>query len=230
MSFPVAYFDFNGVLVDDEAVHLEAFREALAPEGVPVDDAAYWERYIGFDDVGAFRAMLTDAGRSATDETVRALVEAKRPLYMKRAHAGLKTFPGAAACVRGFAARGPVIVVSGALRAEIELGLSVLGVSSAVAAIVSAEDTARSKPDPEGYELGLAAAAKRGVADARGGLVIEDSVAGVQAAKAARLACLAVAHSYPRATLEAAGADATFDALADVSEEAVAALWRRLRG
>src|SRR4051794_9700373 len=54
-------FDFNGVLVDDEHVHLEAFREVLAPRGIAITDDAYATRYLGFDDVGAFRAMLADA-------------------------------------------------------------------------------------------------------------------------------------------------------------------------
>lgn len=227
--FPVAYFDFNGVLVDDEAVHLEAFREALSPLHVEVSDDAYWDRYIGFDDVGAFRAMLSDAGLAAPDELVASLVEAKRPLYLRRARASLRTFPGAAERLLAFAARGPVLVVSGALRDEIELGLGVLGVRDRVAAIVSAEDTRRSKPDPEGYELGMARAAELGVRDARDGLVIEDSVAGVQAAKGALLACVAVEHSYPRAALESAGADLVVPTLAEVTDAAVSDLFRRLR-
>src|SRR5688572_14124418 len=47
MSFTATLFDFNGVLVDDEAVHLEAFRGALEPLGITVADADYWDRYIG---------------------------------------------------------------------------------------------------------------------------------------------------------------------------------------
>jgi beta-phosphoglucomutase-like phosphatase (HAD superfamily) len=85
--FPATIFDFNGVLVDDEAVHLEAFREVLAPLGVTVSDALYDERYLGFDDVGAFRAMLADAGLPHDEERVAALVRAKKPAYMARAAA-----------------------------------------------------------------------------------------------------------------------------------------------
>ena len=65
-------FDFNGVLVDDEEVHLAAFRDALMPLGVDFSDKDYWERYIGFDDVGGFEAMLKDAGHLATREQVDA--------------------------------------------------------------------------------------------------------------------------------------------------------------
>jgi HAD superfamily hydrolase (TIGR01509 family) len=208
-------FDYNGVLVDDEAVHLDAFREVLAPLGVTVGDADYWQRYIGFDDVGAFRAMLEDAGRPAADAEVARLVEAKRPVYMAQARAGLALFEGAAAAVRARAAVGPVGVVSGALRDEIELGLELLGVRELVSFIVSAEDTVRCKPDPQGYQKALEQLP--GVVPQRV-LVIEDSVAGVRAAKAVGLTCLAVAHSCPAEALREAGADLVLPRLADLGE------------
>ena len=65
-------FDFNGVLVDDESVHIAAFREVVAPLGVVFDDATYTARYLGFDDAGAFRAMLEDAGKEASDASLPA--------------------------------------------------------------------------------------------------------------------------------------------------------------
>lgn len=226
--FPATLFDYNGVLVDDEAVHLAAFRDALLPIGLTLDEERYWERYLGFDDAGAFRAILRDAGRPADDETVRALVEAKQPLYLERAQRGLEPFPGAAELVRRRAQSGPVVVVSGALRHEIRLGLELLGVADAVSGVVAAEDTRESKPDPEGYRLGLerlAALASPEVA--RRALVIEDSRAGVEAAKAAGLVCLAVAHTYEAAELEAAGADAVVGEIAQVTDDVLEALFQK---
>ena len=210
-------FDFNGVLVDDESVHLAAFRDVLSPLGVTFDDHAYEEKYLGFDDAGAFRAILQDAGRSPSDAEVRALIEAKKPVYMSRIADSLVVFAGAREIVQRRAARSVVGIVSGALRAEIEHCLAVMGVRDAVSFIVSAEDTKRSKPDPEGYVLGIAAlAATHGhAADA---VVIEDSLAGVAAAKSAKLRCAAVTHSYSAARLRSAGADvvaASLDELTD---------------
>lgn len=92
--FAATLFDFNGVLVDDEAVHLAAFRATLAPRGIAVDERTYFERYIGFDDVGAFSAMLTDAGRDAPPALIAELVDAKRPLYLERARRGSRCSPG----------------------------------------------------------------------------------------------------------------------------------------
>lgn len=208
-------FDFNGVLVDDESVHLAAFRDALKPLGVAIDDAVYAERYLGFDDAGAFRAILEDAGRTPTDDDVARLVEAKKPLYMTRIGESLVVFEGAAEIVRRRARLGVVGIVSGALRHEIEHALGVMGVRGEIAFIVSAEDAPRCKPDPQGYLLGLQALGDRQrVGGEAGVVVIEDSVAGIEAAKSAGLRCAAVAHSYPAERLRAAGADVVVERLA----------------
>jgi len=229
--FPATLFDYNGVLADDEVVHLEAFRDVLLPLGITVSENDYVERYLGFDDRGAFRAILGDNGRSAADGEVQALIEAKKPLYRARAQAHLPTFPGAAELLRRRARGGPVTIVSGALRDEIELGLALLGATEIVEHIVSAEDTRACKPDPEGYLLGLAYLSSRlGAELARRAVVIEDSLAGIEAAKAAGLACVAVAHSYPDVALRGAGADLVVPNLDALTEEALAETFRSLHG
>jgi HAD superfamily hydrolase (TIGR01509 family) len=226
--FPATIFDFNGVLVDDELVHRDAFRDVLGPLGVVFTDDAYVERYLGFDDIGAIRSMLRDAGRVFTEGEVDALVAAKRPFYMRRAEAGLVVFDGAAEVVRRRAEKGPVAIVSGALRDEIAFALRRMGIGDLVSQVVSAEDTPRCKPDPMGYELCIGAlAARLGSDGARRALVIEDSLAGIESAKGAGLVCIAVAHSYPEARLIEAGADAVVARIADVSDALVDDLYRR---
>jgi beta-phosphoglucomutase len=206
-------FDYNGVLVDDEVVHLEAFRDVLGPLGVAVSERDYFERYLGFDDAGAFRAMLEDAGRPVDAERIGALIASKRPHYLARARGRLRAFEGAADLVRARANMGPVGIVSGALRDEIALGLELLGVSDVVQFVVSAEDTTASKPDPEGYRIAVA----RLGASTPAVIVVEDSLAGVEAAKAAGLACIAVAHSYELEQLRAHGADLVAPRIRDLT-------------
>jgi beta-phosphoglucomutase len=228
--FPATIFDFNGGLVDDEAVHRDAFRDVLDPIGVVFSDETYVERYLGFDDIGAIHSMLRDAGRPVVDAEVHALAAAKRPFYMRRAEVALVVFDGAAEVVRRRAAHGPVAIVSGALRDEIAFALRRMGLSEAVRTIISAEDTPRCKPDPMGYEMGIAAlAAQVGSDNARRALVIEDSLAGVESAKAAGLVCIAVAHSYPEPRLIEAGADAVVPRIADVTDALLGDLYRRPR-
>jgi beta-phosphoglucomutase len=210
-------FDYNGVLVDDEAVHLAAFRDVLEPRGIQISDADYWEKYLGFDDREAFIHILREHGQAHDRQVVDALIQDKKPRYLERASHVLKAFDGAAELLRLRARRGPVVIVSGALRDEIELGLSVLEVGHLVSGIVSAEDTARSKPDPEGYELGIRRLQELGVAEARAvAVVFEDSIDGIRAAKSARLRCVGIAHSYPAARLVDAGADSVVAHIADV--------------
>jgi len=229
--FPATIFDFNGVLVDDELVHRDAFRDVLEPMGVAFSDEAYVERYLGFDDIGAIRSILHDAGKTVTDAEVEALASAKRPFYMRRAETGLVVFEGAAEVVRRRAAHGPVAIVSGALRDEIAFALRRMDLADLVSQVISAEDTPRCKPDPMGYELGIAALAERiGLAGARRALVIEDSLAGIESAKRAGLVCVAVAHSYPEARLLEIGADAVVPRIADISDDFAHELYRRRLG
>ena len=210
-------FDFNGVLVDDEDVHFASFAEALAPLGLSLTREDYDERYLGFDDAGAFDAILRDAGRAPAEAEVARLVDAKKPIYMRRIATDLVIFDGAAELVRSRAAGGVVGIVSGALRHEIEHCLGVMGVRDAVAFIVSAEDTQRCKPDPEGYRLGVAALRAAG-APAAEAVVVEDSIAGVESAKAAGLRCVSVGHSYPLERLRGAGADAAVAHLRELTD------------
>ncbi|HSC89649.1 MAG TPA: HAD family phosphatase [Polyangiaceae bacterium] len=228
--FPATLFDFNGVLADDEHVHLEAFQDTLRPLGIELTERAYWDHYLGYDDVGAFEAILRDHGREPTPSTVRQLVADKRPHYMTRARAGLRTFPGAAELIRARAAVGPVAVVSGALTDEIEFGLTHLGVRDLVGHIVSAEDTTVSKPDPEGYRMGMEWLRPRVGEGAARAIVFEDSPAGIQAAKALGLPVVALAHSYGEAELLSAGADLVLERLELVDVAQLEALYARLYG
>ncbi len=151
------------------------------------------------------RSSWMRAGRS-TRRRSRSWSKPSAPLYRARAEASLPLFPGASELIRRARGRGSRGIVSGALRDEIELGIDALGVRDLIVSVVAAEDTRASKPDPHGYLLGIAALSKWLPArDAERALVIEDSLAGIEAAKAAGLPTIAVGHSYPEAELYAHG-------------------------
>ena len=114
-------FDFNGVLVDDEAVHFELFREILAEEGVVITDRDYHERYLGYDDRGCFATALSDVGQAVNDGRLDGLIERKARRYVEVADSGLSFFPFAAETLAAIASRWPVAICSGALRSEIEV-------------------------------------------------------------------------------------------------------------
>ncbi|MBL8681220.1 MAG: HAD family phosphatase [Myxococcales bacterium] len=211
-------FDFNGVLVDDEELHREGFNYALSTHDIEIDRQAYEERYLGFDDRGAFEAILADFGQSSSRLIVDGLIAVKARYYESRARSGaLKIFDEAPEVLALAAAQGPVGIVSGALRAEIYLALELMGASKSVEFVCAAEDVEQCKPDPAGYlqAIDWLFYQHRDVA-LSDVVVIEDSLAGIAAAKAAKLPVWAVAHSYERAVLERTNPDRLFATLADL--------------
>jgi HAD superfamily hydrolase (TIGR01509 family) len=210
-------FDFNGVLVDDEAVHFAAFRDVVGAHGVVLDEATYLARYFAFDDQTAFAQMFADAGRARDEALIRRCIEDKSRLYFRAIDGALKIFPGAFELLAACASRGQVAIVSGAARREIEHALALTNSASDVTTIVAAEDVAACKPDPAGY---LAALARLGV-EARDAIVVEDSVGGVTAARAAGCRVVAVAHSDRADRLKNAGANVVVDAIGALTLDAL---------
>ncbi len=228
-------FDFNGVLVDDEHLHFELFREVLSREGVELSAERYHDQYLGLDDRGCFEAALRDAGQEAGRGRVDELIARKAGRYVESAESGLRYFPDAAGRLAELAGRWPLAICSGALRPEIELALGRLGRRDQVMAIVSAEDTTRCKPDPQGYQLALAALRTQGdvyLGDLRPDecLVIEDSLAGVASAKEAGMWAVGIAQTYEPAELRSAGADAVLTVLEDLSPVWIERTFFALRG
>ena len=210
-------FDFDGVLVDSEPVHLAAFNDVLEPLGATIDARTYAERYLSLDDAGVFREILHErGGREPAEGEVRALVEAKSPRFLERFEAGFRVFPGAAEVVARRAARGPVGIVSGALGREIAFALEKMGVSRAISFVVSAESTAVGKPDPAPYLRALDEL--RALGHAARAVVIEDSLGGIASARGAGLRCIGVAHTYRADELAAAGAEAVVADLASLTD------------
>lgn len=205
-------FDFNGVLVDDEHVHFALFRDVVAEQGIRLTEQQYYEVYLGYDDRGCFEHVLRDAGQPFDTKRIDELIAQKARRYALVAETGLRIFPGAVDCVSSLASRWPLAVNSGALRPEIEFALQRMRVRQHVAAIVSAEDTARCKPDPEGYTLALEALRALpgfSLADLQADecLVIEDSRAGLESARGAGMHAIGISHTYPADELLPAGAE-----------------------
>jgi beta-phosphoglucomutase len=197
-------FDCDGVIADSEPLHLRVFQAVLAPRGITITSTEYVERYLGLDDRGVFTEVLRVHGGTPTADEVAALVAEKARRFRSVLAAGVRIYPGVAAFVRSLAGI-PLAVASGALREEVELVLARAGIREAFAAVVAAEDVAAGKPDPEGFLRALAALeGEAGAIVPDACLVVEDSTAGVEAARRAGMRCLAVANSYSAAQLAAA--------------------------
>ena len=209
-------YDFNGVLVDDEHVHFELFQEVLGEEGVSITAQDYHDVYLGYDDRGCLERALMDAGQDAPRARVDELIARKASRYAAVAERGLRIFPHATENVKLLAERWPIAICSGALRPEIEFVLTKMRVRELVQVIVSAEDA-----EPDGYLLALDGLRARVGEDLEAGhcLVVEDSRAGIQSAKAAGMWAIGLSQTYSSEELRQAGSDAVIDSLGTLTPE-----------
>lgn len=215
-------FDLNGVLVDDEPLHLELLRRVLSEEGIELSTHDYYAQYLGLDDRTCLRAILDAAGKTVTSEEVSHRVARKAILYQNRIREqGIPFFPGARELVAAAIADDLMLgVVSGALRDEVACAAVELGGRHGFKALVTADDVGAGKPDPEGYQRGLELLNTLPPRPSRPleafeVLAIEDSPVGIRAAMGAGLATLGVAQTYPAETL--IGADDVVDSLREVT-------------
>ena len=201
-------FDWNGVLVDDEPIHLELLERVLREEGLALPADEDCSAFLGTDDRTCFERALTAVGEDATPDRLSRLIARKSAYYLVRVRLqGFPIFAGAVELVEAAAERGLMLgVVSGALRDEVEGALQQMGVRQHFKCLVTAEDVARGKPDPEGFRRGLELLNSLPPLPARllhphEVLAVEDSVPGLEAARKCGLSTLAVAHSHPAETL-----------------------------
>jgi len=199
-------FDFDGVVVNSEPVHLRAFQAVLAESRVGLSARDYYARYVGLSDREAFEAVARDAGLTWSGGTIDGFI-AKKTIEVQRVLAERSPlFPAAASRIRALARDLPLAIASGALRPEIEQVLDRAGLSDCFTAIVAAGETPRSKPAPDPYAMAverLSSAAGRRV-DPWRVVAVEDTLQGLASARAAGLRTIAVTTTYPASELRMA--------------------------
>ena len=216
------FFDFDGVLADSEPIHLRAYQAVLAPDGIDLGRKDYYERYLGYDDVGLFQALAKDRGVVVDAAKIDRWISSKAHHVEQMLSSGSVLFRGAVECVRMFADRVPLAVASGALEPEITIVLEHAGLRQCFEAIASASDGVPGKPAPDLYLLAMAKLRERLADQGKGSsldpascIAIEDSHWGLEAAAKAGLRTVAVTHTYPAAEL--ARADLIVERLSDLT-------------
>ena len=176
MPILAVVFDFNGTLSDDEPLLCEIFMHLFAEHGRPMSAQEYFDRLAGLSDPEIVRAWLGD-----DHPDVEAVIDDRIRRYREAAADGSTVHEHVREAVRHAAARIPLAICSGAARAEIEPVLEAAGLAACFRAIVSSDDVAHGKPDPEGYAKALAALD----VDPADSLVVEDTETGIASARAA---------------------------------------------
>ncbi|MFM8394763.1 MAG: HAD family hydrolase [Acidobacteriota bacterium] len=197
--FRAIIFDFNGVIINDEPLQLELLRQVILEEKMTFVDGDYQRYYLGQNDWACFMTALTRHSRpeSSDHEYIRSLIKRKTGYYHQAVSSQNLLFAGLPELITRLGDQYPLAIASGALREEIEVALTKGGIRDQFQLIIAAEDVERSKPDPEGFLKAWQGLQQR-IPDLTPAecLVIEDSIAGVTAAKTAGMRCLAVTTSF----------------------------------
>lgn len=203
MVLKAVIFDFNGIIINDEAIHLELIAELLLSENLRPDKSEIQQVCLGRSDRIGLQALWERQGRILTPELLQELMEKKSQGYRQEieALAELPIYPGLVDFILKLRLENlQLALVSGALRQEVESVLGQIELLSQFPVLVTADDISSSKPDPEGY---LLAVQQLNVQNPeleltpQECLAIEDSPAGIEAARRAGMQVVGVANTYP---------------------------------
>ena len=182
-------FDLDGVMIDSEPLHIQAWKVLFAREGITVTEEEYLHG-IGMLDADWIGYLFSRRGKQADPEWWQ---NAKREVYRDILAANIRPFPGVAALVRRLHAEFRLGLASSSWRENLEVVLEAMNLRPCFRVLTGKEDVTRHKPDPEAY---LRTASHLGLPP-HACTVIEDSMLGVRAARAAGMRCIAVTNSLP---------------------------------
>ncbi len=199
-------FDFDGVIIDSEGLHLKAFNEALAPYNVQISTEDYFAEYLGLSDRDLFKALLENNLLQTDSNTLDRLLEQKTIAFENIINE-CKAIPGVREFLEMLNKNNiPMAICSGALLNEIKIVLNTNDLARFFEVIVSAEHVQRGKPHPDGFELTVKKLNKLKNQNIQPTecIAIEDSHWGLEAAAAARMHTIAITNSYPAESLKPA--------------------------
>lgn len=208
-------FDWDGVVVDSSAHHERSWEVLATKRGLPLPPD-HFKRGFGKKN----NVIIPDLGWAADPTEVDALAHEKEEIYRAMVREkGIEPLPGVRELLAGLREKGiPCAIASSTERANLDLPLDLMGLRDFFQVIVSGEEVLHGKPDPAVF---LVAAKRLGIVPADC-VVIEDALVGIEAAKRAGMAVLAVATTNP---LEALGsADAAIGSMAEVTPDRLSAL------
>jgi len=190
MRYKAILFDMNGVLVDDEHLQEEAFRQTLSKLNIPLIPEDYIRFFIGKTDRKGFEDYFQSLNLA---HGIDSLISQKGKKYEKLASRGIKGYRGVDDFIKAAAEHGlSLAIVTSSMKSEVASVLAGLGLTHYFKSIIAANDVKNGKPDPEGY---LKSAASLSV-DPQECVVIEDAPSGLKAAKSAGMFSIAVLNTH----------------------------------
>lgn len=203
MTLKAVLFDFNGVIINDEPIHKQLIEQLLIEENLRPIPGEFQEVCLGRSDRVCLTELLKRRGRVISETYLLQLMQRKAQAYQQQIEkiAQLTTYPGLQDLI--FQVRSKqlkIAVVSGAMRSEIELVLQRMNLTQYFSVLVAGDDITTSKPEPDGYLLAVERLNQlypELLLQPEECIAIEDTPAGIQAAKTAKIPVVGVANTYP---------------------------------
>lgn len=210
MTLKAALFSFNGVMINDETIRQELSAQLLLDENLRPDADDYKQVCFGRSDRACTKALLAQRGRTTSDEAIDKMLIKKSAGYQAWLNGleKLPLYPGLDDLIfRCRAAEIQMAIVTGSQRQQVTDVLTRTEWAEYFPTIVAGDDVpaAGSKPAPDAYLLMIE---RLNQANPDLGLqpseciAIEDSFAGIEAAKQAEIPVVGVAHTYPNHMLQ----------------------------
>jgi len=201
-------WDMDGVIAYTAPYHLRAWQKVFKKRGVDFTEDEF-RRHFGQRNDTIIKSVL---GEVMSQEEIDTIADEKETSFRRRVKHNIKPLPGVIELMTSLRQHGfKIALASSAPTGNIQLITKTLGIDNYFQSIVAGRDVTEGKPSPQIFLL----AAEQLGAKAENCIVIEDSVAGVTAAKRAGMHCLAVTNTNPRSSLSEA--DLIVDTLAAVS-------------
>src|SRR5829696_5367621 len=220
------FFDFNGVIIDDETIQMKAYQEVLSGHEIAVTQELYFGA-LGMSDKTFVQSMFAHAKKPLTDPLLEEVLGAKTDLHREMIEDELPLFPGVLTFLKAASREFQLGLVSMANLAEVGYVFQRANLTPLFTVVVTAEDASLCKPAPDCYLAGLMKLNEKRQHErmlpvlASECLAIEDSPPGIQSASAAGMRTLGVTNTVSPDALRAAGADVVTKSLADWTVDAV---------
>ena len=203
MSLKAVLFDFNGVIIKDGSIHIQLIDEILVQENLQPQRVKEREDFLGIGSRAYLQNLLKNRGRVVTEAYMAQLLTRKAQAYVLELEKleKLPLYSGIEDVIFQIRSRHlKMALVSDALSLEIEMVLTSAKLAEYFPVIVSGDDISSDKPNPEGYLLAVERLNQTYPElnlEPDECLVIENTPAGIQAAKRAQMQVVGVANTYP---------------------------------
>lgn len=186
MRFSAVLFDHDGTLVDSEAIHMKLWREVMAPYGVEISDAEYWDQMLGVPMEQSAADLIERFNLNTSVEQIGVAKNHANEAFLRDS-----CFPqiaGASEALNSLVRKTRLALVSGAKRNCVDASVRGHGWDTVFEQVISGDDVERNKPHPDSYLKALALMEL----DADMAVAVEDTEVGVRAARAAGLQVVAI--------------------------------------